>query len=68
MSNEVIPSNLRNEPTMHHFNLDGLIPQTKHSINNSVVSLTRSDEILIGGVLVAGQGQIREDVYKLLSC
>jgi hypothetical protein len=28
------------------------------------VPLTRSDEILIGGVLVAGQGQIREDVYK----
>jgi hypothetical protein len=30
MRNELIPQNLRNEPMMHHLNLDGVIPQTKH--------------------------------------
>jgi hypothetical protein len=35
MRNEVIPPNLRNEPMMHHLNLDGMIPQTKHSISGS---------------------------------
>jgi hypothetical protein len=33
MSNRVIPPTLRNEPMMHHFNLDRVIPQTKHSIS-----------------------------------
>jgi hypothetical protein len=28
-----MPPNLRNEPMMHHLNLDGMIPQTKHSID-----------------------------------
>jgi hypothetical protein len=36
MRNEVIPPNLRNEPMMDHLNLDGLIPQTKHSISASI--------------------------------
>jgi hypothetical protein len=31
--NEVIPPNLRNGHMMHHHILDGVIPQTKHSIH-----------------------------------
>jgi hypothetical protein len=34
MRNEVIPPNLRNEPMMHHLNLNDMIPQTKHSIRD----------------------------------
>jgi hypothetical protein len=32
MRNEVIPPNLRNQPMMHHLNLDVVIPWTKHPL------------------------------------
>jgi hypothetical protein len=41
MRNEVIPPNLRNEPMMHHFNLDGVITQTKHPLNPFAIGLPR---------------------------
>jgi hypothetical protein len=34
MRNEVIPSNLRNGPMMHHHILDEVIPQTKHPLKD----------------------------------
>jgi hypothetical protein len=33
MRNEVIPTNLRNGPMMHHYILDKVIPQTKHPLH-----------------------------------
>jgi hypothetical protein len=36
MRNEVIPPNLRNELMMHHYNLDEMIPQTKHPLSELI--------------------------------
>jgi hypothetical protein len=48
MRNRVILPNLRNESMMHHFNLDGLIPQTKHSISNVVLIKLMSSVLMHG--------------------
>jgi hypothetical protein len=39
MRNEVIPPNLRNGPMMHHYILDEVIPQTKHTLSSQLRSM-----------------------------
>jgi hypothetical protein len=47
MRNEVIPTNLRNGPMMHHYILDKVILQTKHPLNDYKVLLIHASSQVI---------------------
>jgi hypothetical protein len=48
--NEVIPPNLRNELMMHHHILDGVIPQTKHPLDDEEAPCVALRNMSIGDV------------------